>query len=258
MKIIKMTEHFITTPNLPENRVKAVFLGEKYDKLSSTLNEMGIVTILLRANCAISPNIHCHTDMSVFHMGQNRIVLSRHIDGIAQIDDRLRKMGFDIIITDRPNGSDYPEDIALNACLLGDMLFHKKGCTDANILAAAHEFGWKSIYVNQGYAKCSICVLDKKHIITSDTVIHKKALDAGVESLLISPGQINLEGYNTGFIGGACGKISKHEIAFTGILKHHIDEKRILEFIKSAGLEPVFLTQEPIYDVGSIIPIIEA
>ena len=78
-----------------------------------------------------------------------------------------------------------------------------------------------------------------------------------MESLIISPAQIRLEGYDTGFIGGACGKISKHEIAFTGTLKHHSDEKRILEFIKISRIRAGVLTEEPIYDVGSIIPIIE-
>jgi hypothetical protein len=218
---------------------------------------MGIMTINIKANYEISPNVSYHADMSIFHGGRNQIILSKHIDGISQLCDKLKKMGFNITITDKPDGEKYPADIQLNACLLGDLLFHKKGCTDANIMDLAAASGWRYIYVNQGYTKCSICVLDKKHIITSDMGIHKKALDAGVESLIISPGQIRLEGYDTGFIGGACGKISKHEIAFTGTLKHHSDEKRILEFIKSAGLEPVFLTEEPIYDVGSIIPIIE-
>ena len=121
-----MIGHFVKTPNLPENRVKAVFLGEKYAQLSSALNNMGIMTINIKANYAISPNVSYHADMSIFHGGRNQIILSKHIDGISQLCDKLKKMGFNITITDKPDGEKYPADIQLNACLLGDLLFHKR------------------------------------------------------------------------------------------------------------------------------------
>lgn len=253
-----MEEQFVYTPNLPENRVKAVFLGEKYKNLASVLDKLGIISILLGANCVILPNLQYHADMSVFHAGYNRIILSKHVQGFDGLFDRLKKIGFEITVSEKPDSGKYPGDIGLNACLVGDLLFHKKGCTDANIVELAEKSCWKSIYINQGYAKCSICILDKRHIITSDMGIHKKALKAGLESLLISPGQIELDGFNEGFIGGASVKISKNQIAFTGTLKYHRDEKKILGFIKSVKMEPVFLTEDPIYDVGSIIPVIEA
>jgi 5-methyltetrahydrofolate--homocysteine methyltransferase len=58
-------------------------------------------------------------------------------------------------------------------------------------------------------------------------------------------------------IGGCCGKLSKRSICFTGRLTKHPDEKEILKFIEDAGLEIIYLTDDPVFDVGSIIPIEE-
>jgi len=100
-------------------------------------------------------------------------------------------------------------------------------------------------------------VLRRNRIITADIGIHRVCEELGISSLLIEGGSIELKGYDTGFIGGCCGKISDNKIAFTGHLKKLKDEKRILNFIWDSGIEVVFLTNEPVFDVGSIIPVEE-
>ena len=85
--------------------------------------------------------------------------------------------------------------------------------------------------VQQGYTKCSICVVSENAIITSDIGIHCKAKESGIDSLLISPGYIDLPGYKYGFIGGASFKISDNVIAFTGSLDSHPDKDNIEHFL---------------------------
>lgn len=111
--------------------------------------------------------------------------------------------------------------------------------------------------MKQGYSKCSICVLSENAIITSDNVIHKRAVANGIDSLLISQGFIDLPGFDYGFIGGASFKISKNKIAFTGHLDKHPDKERIFSFLSLHNIKPVYITEKAVFDIGSGIQIVE-
>jgi hypothetical protein len=250
----KMKIRYVFHPNLPQNRVNTVLIGEKYQQVARLLENMGIITISIGDNNAVSPNISNHADVTVFHAGQNRLIVSETAAGGCS---RLIGLGFQVLAAKKPEFPKYPEEASLNACLVGNRLFHLTRVTDKNILDQASKNNWTIINVNQGYTKCSVCVLDENHIITADMGIHKAALRNKIDSLLISPGQIELDGYHEGFIGGACGKISKDEIVFTGTLKYHKDGEKIIGHIRSLGIRPIFLSNEPCYDIGSIIPLIE-
>lgn len=93
--------------------------------------------------------------------------------------------------------------------------------------------------------------------MTADRGIGLAARKAGLEVLLIDPGHVALEGFSYGFIGGAVFKISRSKLAFTGTLDKHTSKKEILNFLENHQVEPVFLTEKPIFDIGSGIPIIE-
>ena len=75
--------------------------------------------------------------------------------------------------------------------------------------------------------------------------------------LEIAPGHIELEGFEYGFIGGAVFKLSKRELAFTGRLDAHPDYNNIIAFLDARGIAPIYLTDAPAFDVGSILPLIE-
>ena len=112
--------------------------------------------------------------------------------------------------------------------------------------------------MRQGYAKCCACVVNEGAMITSDTGIAKAAARHGVDVLRIRPGYIELEGFDTGFIGGASFKISPERLAFTGRLDAHPDVARIESFLRERGVEPVYLTDSPAFDIGSAVPLTEA
>jgi len=117
--------------------------------------------------------------------------------------------------------------------------------------------GVEFVKVRQGYTKCSVCVVDENSAITSDRNIYNALISNGIDTLLISEGYIDLDGYDYGFIGGSCGKISKNEIAFTGRFNKHPDCDRILEFLNARKIDAKFLTDKDIFDIGSILPITE-
>ena len=79
----------------------------------------------------------------------------------------------------------------------------------------------------------------------------------GFAVLLIRPGHIALSGYDTGFIGGCCGKLAPDKLAFAGTLSSHPDGERMREFLHSRGVAPVELREGPLVDVGGILPLRE-
>ena len=145
-------------------------------------------------------------------------------------------------------GPKYPEDSRYNAVVLREFIIHKQRITDPDLLAAAMR---RFINVPQGYTKCNIAVIDDEHIITSDKGIAKAVSDK-LDCLLISPGQIELPGFNYGFIGGCCGRVG-NKIIFNGNLKAHSDFEKIRQFIEDCGLEAVYFEDFPLTDIGTIL-----
>ena len=71
--------------------------------------------------------------------------------------------------------------------------------------------------------------------------------------LLISPGHIELKNEKYGFIGGATGHLDKKTMILSGHLDNHPDKSNIEKFIKDKGIEILYISKEPIRDLGTII-----
>ena len=119
--------------------------------------------------------------------------------------------------------------------------------------------GAVQIDVRQGYTKCNICVIDDQSIITNDRIISEKAKQAGMDVLLSDPTYIRLEGFQHGFIGGSAFKTAYDKLCFTGVLDFFpsIERNGILEFLDKKGIEPVFLSELPLFDIGGEVPLLE-
>lgn len=152
---------------------------------------------------------------------------------------------------------DYPKDVPFNAACTGKFFIHNLSYTDPELLAAAREYANLNglslicIDVKQGYAKCSCVVVDEDSIITYDAGIAKACTEAGMNVLLVSPGHVELAGYDTGFIGGATGRIG-NTIVFCGDITAHPDGAKIIEWIKARGLECKYF-DFPLTDIGSLL-----
>lgn len=150
-------------------------------------------------------------------------------------------------------GPEYPQDSAYNAACTGKYFIHNLSITAPELLQAAKDMNMTLIHVNQGYSKCNIAILDENTIITSDQGI-ADACEAheDLEVLLISPGYIRLDGFDTGFIGGASGKVG-NEFIFNGNLAKHPDFARIVDFVEAHGLTPKWFPEYQLTDIGSIL-----
>ncbi len=150
-------------------------------------------------------------------------------------------------------GRTYEKHSAYNIARISNFAFHNTRYTDP----VAKEYfscnGISLIHVNQGYTKCSVAIISKNAIITSDTGIYNAARDVQIDALLCRPGFIELEGYNYGFIGGSCGLLDSKTIFFTGSLSSHPDGAKIYDFITSYGVKIIEGHRNSIYDIGSIL-----
>ena len=246
--------NFLKTPFIPDGDVSLAVVDYRISpNISAKLNEKGIECIkTVRCN-ELYDAVDGHPDMLMFHIGEERIVLAPNIyDYMAPL---LEKKGFAVTKGATWLVRNYPGNIAYNILRLGDMAFHNIKYTDAEIIKALEEENLTLLNVGQGYTKCSVCILDKRTIITSDRKISEIAEKHGIESLLIKPGGIELKGLNYGFIGGASGLLSKKQIAFSGNLESLEDNHKLVDFIRGKGFEIIYLSEERLMDYGSILPL---
>lgn len=148
--------------------------------------------------------------------------------------------------------AEYPGDVRYNACSTGKYFIHNLKFTDEKLLKEARDMGLIPVDVKQGYAKCSIVVVDEDSIITYDRGIAAACSEAGLDVCLVSPGHVKLDGYPTGFIGGASGRVGD-EVIFNGDLSAHPDFEKIKSFIEGKGLGLRFFAQWSLEDIGSIV-----
>ncbi|MBV1757530.1 MAG: hypothetical protein KMY55_06760 [Dethiosulfatibacter sp.] len=146
----------------------------------------------------------------------------------------------------------YPLDIPYNAVRVENAIIHHGAYTDGMVVKRATMDKLVRLDVKQGYTKCSVINMQNHGIITADKQIAKIAKDYGIDTLLISAGNVGLNGFDYGFIGGASG-YHNGRLFLTGTLDHHPDCNNIKDFIRSKGLQVVHLSNNPIYDYGTLI-----
>jgi hypothetical protein len=203
--------------------------------------------------CALTPDfrlsapVASHADMLVYANGK-RAVMDR---ACCEADGRLQKLCSahvqDLILTDTHRGETYPHDIALNALSVGELLFCNVRHTSPAVLALAGDV----IDVRQGYAACSTLALTDRCIVTADPSIARAAEKRNIDVLPITPGHIELPGYDTGFIGGATAKVG-NTVWFFGDPSAHPDFAAIENACLSCGLEMRSFFNAPLTDRGGI------
>lgn len=222
-------------------------IGARYRcKLETTLQHHNVKVIWLPDNTDVDERLSGHADLSVF-CAENTVIAANEAYPCI-----VNSLTFDgsIFRCSAKQCPAYPKDASLCVCHTGKYMIYNPRTADPIILERIHGI---PIETNQGYTKCSVCVVSDDAIITSDDAIASRANKSGMDVLKIKPGHIELAGFDYGFIGGAAFLIGKNKLAFTGVLSAHPDEERILAFLNKYGLEPVFLTNDSIFDIGGAV-----
>ncbi|WP_348521806.1 DUF6873 family GME fold protein [Clostridium sp. BJN0001] len=147
----------------------------------------------------------------------------------------------------------YPSDIILNALITKDIFVHNIKYTDNTLLRSIDNR--EILNVNQGYTNCSVLKVSDNAFITSDLGIYNVLSSKNMDVLLLPFGDIILEDFEYGFIGGCGGLISKNEIVFFGTLQKYKYKDKVLDFLSKFKVTPIYLDNCKLKDRGGIITI---
>ncbi len=243
---------FVLKPNLPSGKVAGIICGTKDARILDFFSKNEIDVLSVAANRSIDPFVSTHADMAALHLGGKQILIDK---AQKKLGKALADIGFDVFETSTEIKGEYPDDIKLNFSLIGEYLIGNTKYADEKIL---HFTTDKTVlHVRQGYCKCSSLVVTENALITDDESIYRKSLENGIEALLVSKGDVLLEGHGYGFIGGASGKISNDTVVFFGDISQHRDSDKIIDFLSEHACGFISTDDGPLRDIGSIIPITE-
>jgi len=247
--------NLLNIPNIPKKRVRLALVdGRISSGLEKGFSDRGIEIIKTEAHPGLYPAISCHPDAVFHHLGDNLMVYApgTSMAVVAALED----MGFLLIEGEKPLTAKYPGSVHYNAARVGNLAFHNTRYTDRILRENLCKRGVELVHVNQGYTKCAISVVDENSIITIDRGIAKAAERKGLDVLVIEEDGILLPGIKSGFIGGATGLIDEKKLAVAGNIYRLKSAMKILDFLSQKGIEHVSLSDEPVMDIGSIIPLL--
>ncbi len=242
---------FIKNPNLPEREVSQLICGGLNDELIRFFESRGIQILYTCENLSSDESVRKHADISVLYLGNGRIIAD---SSQKELIEKLKESGFSVTQAVKSAEGLYPEDCILNHTVIGRYIIGKEKIFDESVKSLARDL--EVVSVNQGYCKCSVLVVDENSLITDDGSVARKAAEKGIDCLLISKGDVFLDGHEYGFIGGASGKISKDEVVFFGDITKHRDYERIKSFLHERGIRTVHFSFR-LTDFGGIIPLKE-
>lgn len=224
-------KYVIVAENFPEKSLKIL---KEYGKITRT-----------KSNKNLMKGLDTHTDILVHPLPSGELVVDR--DNLEYYKKILPDKN--IIPSHSILSKDYPKDVPLNAFSFKNYFIHNLKFTDKVLLDYYKNSGYEMIDIKQGYTKCS-CLVTEDFIITSDGGIYESLKDF-IPIYKIKHGEIRLQNFNYGFIGGASGVLGK-KIFFTGDLSHHSSHEEILKIIKKYNYEIEILSKDLIEDFGSI------
>ena len=225
-------------------------IGSKYIDEINELTSLGIECITINASPDLEKEINSHADILCCRASDNIIFADNSIAG--ELSKKIKDYS---IIPVNDIKSPYPGDVKLNVAFLGNNII----CNSKYIAKEISDFcnlnNIQIIKTKQGYTKCNLCVLNEKAVITEDNGLAYLLKNYQFNVLKIQPGFVHLSDKHYGFIGGASGKVSEHQMYFSGDLRKHPDYEEILSFLNKYNIKPVFNKNRQLNDFGGFIPL---
>ncbi len=194
-------------------------------------------------------NGHVDIQLNILNSYNREIIINKNIN--SSFKEILKEKNINFIESDSTLSHKYPSNISLNSYITDNYLVHNLKFTDKKILEYCKNK--KIINVKQGYTKCSILPIKEKVIITNDTGIYNTLKNEDFDILLLPFGDIELSGFNYGFIGGVGGMISDNSMAFFGSLDNYTFGNEIKKFLYKYDVKPIYLSNTKLIDRGSLL-----
>lgn len=238
-------------PNLPQENAKIVVMSTNNKELVNRVEELGIKVLSSENLSKLLIFEQYHADLQFLHYNKDTVFVLKEC---TSLKENLKKYFPNVIEISKNIDKDYPNNVMLNCVVLNDKLICNTKTIANEVLQMAIKDNLKIINVNQGYTKCSTCIVNENAIITSDKSIYKSCRNE-MDVLLIRQGYIELPENDYGFIGGSSFKYNRNTLVFTGNIKLHPDYESIKSFAQNHNVELFSLTENTMIDIGSIIPI---
>lgn len=226
------------------------------------IKSLGYEIIENRFNLEVYDEISAHPDIYYTKVGDKVFCdPNRYIENLNLVS------GVSIV------GPTYPSDVPYNLVVVGKNAVHNFKYTDGILKTFLEKSGYNLIQVEQGYTKCSTCVLTDNSCIVSDIAIARELLNAGIDVLFVSEPDIKLlqrtnkifidqskmrfmNSDMSGFIGGALVRLGDTVILF-GDVNKLINGKKIQTFIESKGLKFKYFEGLDVVDYGGVIEVVK-
>ncbi len=201
--------------------------------------------ILLPKDYLLAEPVQAHADMILTVFDGKLFCHSSYYKKNSTVIDSIAGLGgLKTILSSCPRNSKYPLDIAFNALCLEDKLICKKSSICPELRA------YPIINTNQGYAGCT-SLYAAGAVITADEATAHACIDANIPYYRISGKDILLPGYDTGFIGGACG-VYKNTVYIYGDPDSSQSGWELARFCEQNGLTLISVFNGPVTDIGGI------
>lgn len=264
----------LETPLLPQGKA-TVAVSKNAVKVISALKRTNTEVFEIPENQKLEPSISSHADCNILQLDRNTFITDKtsalllsdlfkmnnivNYLTIGQEKEKfiLSKNDEKVNIIVEEISSPYPDEVRINIKRTEKAIVCNTKFVSESIKAYAENYGLDLIHSNQGYVGCSSVLISDNAVMTDDESVYSAFCRIGFDCLMLSKGQIKLSGHSYGFIGGACGFIDKNLLAFTGKLNTHNDAEKIKQFLNKYNVNYVELTDEPLTDVGGIVPILE-
>lgn len=232
--------------------MKTVIASGLSENAVKVLEKKGVGVFGFSPNNSVGESVAHHSDLSFLYCGNGKLFIAEDMERYKK---DLAALGLDVTVIPEKLGKKYPDDVKLNCVLLGKYIICNIDTVSPFVLQYLMNQGKSVISVRQGYTKCSVVPVCDNALITDDESIYSACRKKGMDVLRVSKGGVRLKGFEYGFIGGACGKISETEIAFNGDINTHNDSNKIIRFLQKYNMEAVSLCESALTDIGSIIPL---
>ena len=225
-----------------------LIIGEKYTTEINELQNSGCEIVTFKPNYALDDEINSHADINFFNCNNGQIILSDTVKGETE-----PFLGDFNLVPCKGIKSPYPDDVKLNCALIGKFLLCNTKFVADEIKLFCKESNIQLLHTNQGYSKCSVCVLNENAVITENSSIASLLKNYQIDVLLIKGGYVNLSDKHCGFIGGASGMINEHTLYFSGDISLHPDYDSIIKFLDKYNIKPVLNKSRKLSDFGGFV-----
>ncbi len=225
-------------------------MSDKYPQFCAEFKEIVCKVIASDTISAFPVPEQKHADMQILPIKNDIFLLKECVSLKNKFNSK------NLIFCKNRAGETYPENILMNFLFLNNTLYGKMSAIDPNLLKYCNFHNIRTVNVKQGYTRCSALVINDNAVITSDNSIENTLKENGADVLKISSGNIVLDGYDYGFIGGAGGRLDDNTVVFFGNAEKHPDYDLVHKFCNKHNIEITILCKEmPLTDIGGIVKV---